>query len=335
MVTINDVAKAAGVSISTVSYALSGKRTISSHTKRRIDGAIHELGYRPHAAARMLAGAKTNILALSAPLHDDGHLPTHMRFMSAVVQSAREYDYDVLLLARDDEISGIRRVAASSLVDGVVAMGVSEDDDRVDLVRELGIPASFIGIPAGADGLACVDLDFARTGSIVVEKLADAGHRTIGIIGHPHSYVERRQGFMARFDEGVDAAATARGVRVVRIWGELGRGSGARAVDTLLDGGEHVSAIVFHCNEPVVEDAMRRLAERGVEIPRDVSLVAAAASYDPCGFDVELSGVTLPLARVCRVAVESALAAHRGEPAAEALLVEPRYIDRGSTAVRA
>ncbi|WP_162621812.1 LacI family DNA-binding transcriptional regulator [Microbacterium suaedae] len=329
--TINDVAKAAGVSISSVSYALSGKRTISADTKRRIERAIRELGYRPHAAARMLAGAKTNILALSAPLHDDGHLPTHMRFMSAVVQSAREYDYDVLLLATDDEVSGIQRVATSSLVDGVVAMSVSDDDDRVGLVRDLGIPASFIGVTAGAEGLACVDLDFVQTGSLVIDRLAEDGHRTIGIIGHPHSYVERKQGFMTRFEEGIAAATSARGVRVVREWADPGRGAGARAVDALMDGPEKISAIVFHSSEPVVEDALRRLAERGIEVPRDMSLVAAAASYDPSGFDIPLSGVTLPIERVCRVAVESALAAHRGEGAEDPLLIDPTYVDRGST----
>lgn len=56
MATISDVAKAAGVSISTVSYALSGKRSITDTTRRRIEAAIRELDYEPSAAARMLAG---------------------------------------------------------------------------------------------------------------------------------------------------------------------------------------------------------------------------------------------------------------------------------------
>lgn len=330
MVTINEVAKAAGVSISTVSYALSGKRTISQATRQRIDRAIAELGYRPHAAARMLAGAQTNILALSAPLHSDGHLPTHMRFVTAVVQVAREHDYDVLLLATDDEVTGIRRVATSSLVDGVVAMGVAEGDERVPLVRELGVPASFIGTPEGADGLACVDLDFVAAARMALEHLADAGHRVIGMIGHPHGYLDRRQGFVARFENGLDEAAAERGVRLVRRWAEVERGSGARAIDALLDGDPAVTAVIFHSNEPVVEEAERRLAERGVAVPADLSLVAAAASYDPGALATPLSGITLPLERMCRIAVEAALAARAGETSAAPRLLEPEFVDRGS-----
>ncbi|MGZ8805274.1 MAG: LacI family DNA-binding transcriptional regulator, partial [Microbacterium sp.] len=67
MVKINEVAEAAGVSISTVSYALSGKRPISADTRRRIEDAVRELGYSPNAGARMLAGSRTQIFALTEP----------------------------------------------------------------------------------------------------------------------------------------------------------------------------------------------------------------------------------------------------------------------------
>ncbi|MGG2339534.1 LacI family DNA-binding transcriptional regulator, partial [Salmonella enterica] len=63
MAKIDEVARAAGVSISTVSYALSGKRPVSAETRRRIQAAVHELGYSPNAGARMLAGSQTNIFA--------------------------------------------------------------------------------------------------------------------------------------------------------------------------------------------------------------------------------------------------------------------------------
>ncbi|MGW9112967.1 LacI family DNA-binding transcriptional regulator [Microbacterium sp. NPDC055683] len=332
MATISDVAKLAGVSISTVSYALSGKRSISRATRERIDAAVAQLDYRPHAAARMLAGARTQILALSAPLRADGHLPTHMRFVSAVVEAARRHDHDVLLLARDDEISGIRRVGASSLVDGVVMMGVAEEDERLPLIRSLGMPAAFIGIPEHAEGVACVDLDFEEAGRDAVARLADAGHRVVGVIGHPRGYVERHTGFIGRFDHSLGEAAARRGIRVVRHWAGIERGSGAEAVNVLLGEAPDLTAIVFHCNEPVVDEAMRRLAERGVRAPADVSLYAAAASYDPARLSQGLSGSTLPIEEMGRLAVDDVLAAIRGEAPGPHHRIAPVYVDRGSLA---
>ena len=98
MVRITDVAKHAGVSPSTVSYALSGKRSIRADTRLRIDAAVRDLGYRANAGARMLAGTRTNILALSAPMHAETHPPAFMSFVVAIATAARRHDYDILLL---------------------------------------------------------------------------------------------------------------------------------------------------------------------------------------------------------------------------------------------
>jgi DNA-binding LacI/PurR family transcriptional regulator len=147
MATIHDVARAAGVSISTVSYALSGKRSIAESTRQRVDDAVRQLDYRPNAGARMLKGTRTNILALSAPLHAGTYAPAHMTFVLSVTTAAREYDYDVLLLTQDEATSGISRVAQSSLVDGIILLDVSNEDARTDLVRTLGLPATVVGIP--------------------------------------------------------------------------------------------------------------------------------------------------------------------------------------------
>ena len=79
--TIADVAGDAGVSPSTVSYVLSGKRSISASTRHRVEQSIRKLGYRPHAGARALAGNRSNVLALVVPLRTDQNLPVVMRFV--------------------------------------------------------------------------------------------------------------------------------------------------------------------------------------------------------------------------------------------------------------
>lgn len=330
MATIHDVAAAAGVSISTVSYALSGKRSIASSTRQRVTEAVERLGYRPHAGARMLAGARTNILALSAPVRSDNHQPTQMRFVTAVVEAARRRDYDVLLLATDDEASGIRRVASSSLVDGVVAIGVATEDERVELVREIGLPASFIGVPHGAADLACVDLDFAEAAVQGVDRLADEGHRVVGVVGHPASYSERGTGFIRRFDEAFAARAASRGVTSVSVASDLGRAAGARAVDELRERLPDMTALVLHCSEPTAEAVLVRLHQLGVEVPRDLSVLAACASYDAGELEPALDAIPLPIDEMCSRAVEAAFANIDGRLVSGVELLAPTYLSRGS-----
>src|SRR5574337_223279 len=100
MATMNDVARAAGVSTSTVSYVLSGKRTISPDTRAQVLAAIEKLGYSPHAGARALASNRSNVLGLMVPLREDVNVSVVMQFVSAVVTTARTFEQDVLLLTQ-------------------------------------------------------------------------------------------------------------------------------------------------------------------------------------------------------------------------------------------
>ncbi len=159
MVKITDVARHAGVSPSTVSYVLSGKRSISEETRRRVRESIRELGYRPHAA-RALASSRSNVLALMIPLRSGIAVPVVMQFAVSVVTAARRHDHDVLLLTQQEGEDGLRRVADSALVDALIVMDVQMKDPRLPLLRSLDRPSVLIGFPADADDLTCIDLDF-------------------------------------------------------------------------------------------------------------------------------------------------------------------------------
>ena len=155
MATMNDVARAAGVSTSTVSYVLSGKRTISPDTRAQVLAAIEKLGYSPHAGARALASNRSNVLGLMVPLREDVNVSVVMQFVSAVVTTARTFEQDVLLLTQDD-IDGIARVMSQSIVDGMIMMDIEAKDPRVPLLAKMRKPAVLIGLPDDAQGLSCV-----------------------------------------------------------------------------------------------------------------------------------------------------------------------------------
>jgi DNA-binding LacI/PurR family transcriptional regulator len=332
MANIHDVARVAGVSISTVSYALSGKRSIAEATRLRIDEAVRQLDYRPNAGARMLKGTRTNILALSAPLHAGTYAPAHMAFVLSVATAARKFDYDVLLLTQDEATSGLRRVARSSLVDGIILLDVSTVDVRTDLVRELGIPAAVIGVPRDTTGLTCVDLDFAEAGALSVRHLVEQGHRNIGLLGQVPLVYERGSNFPARFRDGFLAEAERQGVSVGFLPSDEGAANVRTAFDALGAAVPGMTAVVLNSNESVQVALLEILRQRGTRIPDDLSVISACSSFDTTHFDRPLDVIPLPADRSCTRAVELTMAQLNGVIDPHVELLEPEYVDLGSTA---
>lgn len=333
MTTIHEVAEAAGVSISTVSYALSGKRPISEKTRRRIEEAVQSLGYQPDAGARMLAGRRTHIFALTEPLRADTHAPTHMAFVLATAVAARRHGYDVLLLTDEQTAEGMNRVTASSLVDAILVLDVAPDDERAAIARAIRTPTIFIGVPDDPDGLTCVDLDFEATGRIAVDRLADAGHRRIMLLGQTE-VAYRRSNFPRRLLRGVQDAALERGAAI--DWVTTGATATdvqavREAVASALDRGDR--AFIVHAVDDVHEALLSTLAERGLRVGEDVSVVSAAASFDTSTLSVAVDTMPLVPQRSCDLAVELAVQhLEEGLAATGIHLLPPEYRSAGSIA---
>ncbi|MBQ1161517.1 LacI family DNA-binding transcriptional regulator [Streptomyces sp. A73] len=191
MVKITDVARRAGVSPSTVSYVLSGKRSISAATQRRVEASIRELGYRPHAGARALASSRSNVLALVMPLRSGIHVPVQMQFAGAVVTTARGHDHDVLLLTQEEGEDGLRRVADSALVDALIVMDVQLRDARVPLLRTLPLlmeafQQAGMRIPQDLSMVAVCPDELAENTAVPVTSVAipaaEVGERAVGLL---------------------------------------------------------------------------------------------------------------------------------------------------------
>ncbi|MCW4458721.1 LacI family DNA-binding transcriptional regulator [Microbacterium sp. MPKO10] len=330
MANIHDVAKAAGVSISTVSYALSGKRSIGEATRVRIADAVRELGYRPNAGARMLAGTTTHIFALSAPFRPDTYAPAHMAFVLAVTQAARAYDYDVLLLTEDEATGGLQRVAASRLVDGVIVLDVARDDERTHLLHSIDLPATVIGIPDDTEGLVCVDLDFRQAAEMSLARLTDKGHQSIGMLGHPPRIYERGSNFPHRFRAGFEDAAAERGVRGAVALPGHGPAGVRGALDELYEQLPDMTGLVMNCEEPIQTSALDELADRGIDIPGGLSVISACSSFDTSRFSPPLDVIPLVAAESCERGVELLVEQLTATVDPRVDLVAPHYIDRGS-----
>ncbi|MGW4110546.1 LacI family DNA-binding transcriptional regulator [Actinosynnema sp. NPDC004786] len=330
MVTIADVARAAGVSPSTVSYVLSGKRSISETTRRRVHQSIRVLGYRPNAGARALASNRTNVLALVVPLRTDLNVPVVMQFVTATVAEARTHDHDVLLLTADEGPEGLHRVAASSLADAIIVMDVEAAEPRVPVLRELARPAVLIGVPDDARDLTCVDLDFTAAGSDCVHHLADLGHRDVALIGPSPAVYQRGTSYAGRFLGGFRAAAATRGVEATTLACVPTYDGLRECLDRLEARPGPVTGLVVH-NEAILGPLLSELARRELRVPQDVSVLAVCPPDVAQAQSVPLSSIDLPAVELGRLAVELAMRRLDGPAEPEVRLLPPRLTDRGST----
>ncbi|GIJ44144.1 LacI family transcriptional regulator [Virgisporangium aliadipatigenens] len=331
MVTIADVATHAGVALSTVSYVLSGKRAISADTRRRVLASIDALGYHPHAGARALASRRANVIALVLPLRAGMHVPVLMQFATSVVTSARQFEHDVLLMTADEGPSGLRRIAASALVDGIVAMDVEMRDARVPVLRTLERPSVLIGFPADAHGLTCIDLDFHLAGRACVEHLAGLGHRDVALLGAPEVVYLRDTGYAHRTREGfLEAAEDLKVNAVAEPCGEHAAGINA-TLEALLAARPELTGLVVH-NEAAVGHVLAALARLGKRVPEDISVVAICPDEVAERSHPALTSVLVPADEVGRQAVDLLMRKLDGEAVPESTLLPPQLTVRESTA---
>ncbi len=294
MATITDVATAAGVAPSTVSYVLSGKRSISAATRRRVEESIRRLGYRPHPGK-----ALTNLLALSVPPHAEGT----MRFVTAAIRAARAHDQDLLLLTDD-------RMAASSIADALIVLDAGRLDRELPALRSLDQPVVLVGVPARPAGLTCVDLDRVGAGSACVEHLADLGHEHVALVGPA-----------GRFLDGFSTTVARRGLRaIVR-----------ERLDDVFSHQPNTTGLVVP-DEVTAASVLVELTRRGLRVPTDISVVAVCPDAVAASHRIPLTAVALPVAELGAAAVDIALSQLHGRPRPDLTLLPATLTQRASTA---
>jgi DNA-binding LacI/PurR family transcriptional regulator len=326
VVKISDVARHAGVSPSTVSYVLSGKRSISEKTRRRVMDSIQVLGYRPHAGARALASNRSNVIALVVPLRSGIHVPVVMQMVISAVTTARAFDHDVLLLTQDEGAGGLQRVADSSMVDAIIVMDIELHDARLPALRTLNRPTVLIGFPADPSGLTCIDFHFEAAGAACADYLADLGHREIALIGAPPAVYERGTGFAERTKAGFQRAAAERGV--LAIVRPCAPATVRTATQDLFRDHPNLTGIAVH-NEPAAEPLLTTFRGAGRRVPDDLSVVAIAP--DELAERLDLTSISIPAEDLGRQAVTLLMAKLNGQEIPNATLLPPRLTIRSST----
>jgi len=330
MVTIRDVAQAAGVSPSTVSRALNDSPLLPHETKERIRTIAQQLGYERNELALGLVKGVTKVIGLVVP--DIGN-PFFGDIARGVSKIAHGAGYGVFLSNTEggvererDYINLLRR----RRVDGLILASVKMDDPYVLELARSQTPYVMVSRLSNLVDAPFVVVDDRAGGRLAVEHLLSLGHRKIGFIGGPSDVQSSRDRMEASKE-----VLMEQDVSVEEDWfcyAEFTREAGYEAARSILSGMACPTAL-FAANDMIALGVMEAADELGVGIPQDLSLVGfndiAYASFPR----IQLTTVAQPTYEMGCIAAEYLLAvAQQGRRRKLRKLLQPRFVVRNTTA---
>jgi DNA-binding LacI/PurR family transcriptional regulator len=275
--TMSDVARLAGVSVSTVSYAMTGTRPITPATRERIERAMRELGYTPNALARGLKSKRSKIIALLYPPAPGRGLDlSGLEYILGASYHAQESGYHLLLWTTEaDALGDLARLAGQGLIDGVLMMEVKLRDGRVKVLTDVGLPFAMIGRTEDATGIDFIDTDFEQCTRAAVGYLTGLGHHRLGFVNQAPAMVEAGVGNVVRARDGAVRAAREAGAGLTVVACESSLAAGRQAFAEMLRLEPGLTAVIA-LNEQAVPGIMAAAAGHGWRVPEDFSVVSIA-----------------------------------------------------------
>lgn len=276
-VRLEDVARATGVSPKTVSRVLNEEPSVKESTRQRVLAAMESMNYRPSPAARGLAGSRSFLVAM---LYDNNNNPasTYLaEIQDGVLDVCDAHRYSMMVcplrLRGKDFIHRVDALVAEHHIDGVIVTPpLTDEAPLLQRLKEHGVPYASIS-PLHREGSIGVCMDESQAARTLVQHLIELGHRRIahivGIANHGASRW-RLQGYK----EALAAAGLPFDPSYV-VQGEFNFGSGVMAARQLFALPQGPTAI-FAANDDMAAGVMWAANERGLKVPRDLSV---------CGFD--------------------------------------------------
>ncbi|WP_175989481.1 LacI family DNA-binding transcriptional regulator [Bacillus sp. Marseille-Q1617] len=275
MTTIKDIARHAGVSVTTVSRALNGYSDVNENTRKRIAQVAKELNYSPNSLARSLVMKKSQTIGLLVSGFTKESVKDN--FMVEVLAGINEYvsgsDYDLVLFNTNSSKQREKtytQLCRERRVDGVIIQGIRTDDPYLKEVVDSDIPCVLVDIPLEAENVSHVTTDNVLGAEKAVKHLISLGHEKIGMInGHEFAFVskERLQGYQ----KALQKANYEFNPDYVRV-GEFTEERGRKAAYQLLSSHPEITAL-FCASDLMAIGAMSAARELELKVPEDVSII--------------------------------------------------------------
>jgi len=326
-VTIKDIAKLAGVAPSTVSRVVTGRPGVGDEMRAKIWQLIKEHNYRPNSVARSLVKRRLETIGILVPRGRTAFFenPFFADVLMGATEAAAQENFDVLVYTGSREKKGAR-VLQERKVDGLLAVGLREDDASIPLIKE---ELTTVFVNRQIKDAAWVSVDNKEGVSKAVAHLIELGHRQIGFIGGPEKMEIselRKAGYLdahRKFGLAVRPEYMAAG--------NFDEESGYAAATKILNSNPRPTAI-FAANDLMAIGALKAAKNLSLVVPDDLSLCGFDNIHSSSHTDPPLSTVKLPAFQMGQLACQLLLQLIRGEePEARQLLLPTELIVRQSS----
>jgi DNA-binding LacI/PurR family transcriptional regulator len=302
-ITIRDVAKAAGVSLTTVSHALNDRGVVDPLTRAKVKQIAADMGYRPNVRAQRLRSGAANSIALvsSMPFAVSGGV-SRLGFMMEVAGIAAEAAMRRgLALVFVPPLENAQAFLEGLDIDGAILLEPMTDDPNVRLLQERGVALVSIGRQGGvADSIPFIDLQSTATAHLLLNHLWEQGRRRIALVQSSaarDSYASHKKAY-ENF-----AAAHAMPVRYMQVEESLGEAGGFDACTRLLAQYPDTDALCVPVDAFAV-GALAAVQQAGLRVPQDVMIATRYDGLRARTAEPALTAVDLHLEQVATLAVE-------------------------------
>ncbi len=307
-ITIEDIAREAGVSAMTVSRYLNGKGPVATATAERIQSIVDRVGYQPNFLARSLSSKKSMIIGVSIPRIEHALLDNYIaQVLSGVTDVALQNNYRIMLLPFNPEDGAANEFVnwyRSKMVDGLILLKTLHRDVRIKALAEQKIPFVLANHKYYAQNVHFIDVNNGLGMRMAVEYLVQNGRSKIAFVTGDLRETNARDRW-----NGFRKAMQALNLPIRKEWiihGQFNQQIAYREAEKLFKDDQRPEAVV--CSDDYMAiGVMRKIREKGLRIPADV----AVTGFD----DIEIAGYIRPALTTVRQPIEKI-----GTLAAEALL---------------
>lgn len=275
MTTIKDIARVAGVSVTTVSRALNGYSDVNQKTRKRIEEVAKELNYSPNTVARSLVMKKSKTIGLLVSDMNREGVKDNFTFevLCGINEASANSDYDLVLFSTTSTKQSQKtytQLCRERRVDGVILQGIKTNDPYLQEVVESDIPCVLIDIPQESDTVGYVTTDNVDGAKKAVAHLIERGHTNIAMInGHEKADVSirRLQGYLEAINE--------KELTMRQDWirnGDFKEKVAEEVAMELLADNSEITA-VFCASDLMALGVIRAVKALGKKVPEDIAVI--------------------------------------------------------------